>query len=58
MKNCEAKTHETKHFRIMIVMIQNLENRMEKMQQSSNKDIEELKNKHTETTPLLKLKIL
>ena len=45
-------------FRIMIVMIQNLENRMEKMQQSSNKDIEELKNKHTETTPLLKLKIL
>ena len=41
----------------MIVMIQNLENRMEKMQQSSNKDIEELKNKHTETTPLLKLKI-
>ena len=46
-----------KQFRIMIVMIQNLENRMEKMQQSSNKDIEELKNKHTETTPLLKLKI-
>ena len=41
----------------MIVMIQNLENRMEKMQQSSNKDIEELKNKHTEITPLLKLKI-
>ena len=38
-------------------MIQNLENRVEKMQQSSNKDIEELKNKHTETTPLLKLKI-
>ena len=47
-----------KQFRIMIVMIQNLENRVEKMQQSSNKDIEELKNKHTETTPLLKLKIL
>ena len=47
-----------KQFRIMIVMIKNLENRMEKMQQSSNKDIEELKNKHTETTPLLKLKIL
>ena len=41
----------------MIVMIQKLENRMEKMQLSSNKDIEELKNKHTETTPLLKLKI-
>ena len=47
-----------KQFRIMIVMIQKLENRMEKMQLSSNKDIEKLKNKHTETTPLLKLKIL
>ena len=30
-------------------MIKNLENKMEKMQQSINKDIEELKNKHTET---------
>ena len=39
-----------KEFRIMIVkMIKNLENRMEKMQQSINKDLEELKNKHTET---------
>ena len=38
-----------KQFRIMIVMIQKLENRMEKMQLSSNKDIEELKNKNTET---------
>ena len=39
-----------KEFRIMIVnMIKNLENRMEKMQESMNKDIEELKNKHTET---------
>ena len=27
----------------------NLENRMEKMQESINKDLEELKNKHTET---------
>ena len=36
-------------FRIMIVnMIKNLENRMEKMQESINKDLEELKNKHTE----------
>ena len=36
-------------FRIMIVkMIQNLENKMKKMQDSINKDIEELKNKHTE----------
>ena len=39
-----------KEFRIMIVkMIKNLENKMEKMQQSINKDLEELKNKHTET---------
>ena len=34
-------------------MIKNLENRMEKMQESINKDLEELKNKHTETTQLL-----
>ena len=39
-------------------MIKNLENKMEKIQESVNKDIEELKNKHTETTQLLKLKIL
>ena len=38
-----------KEFRIMIVkMIKNLENRMEKMQESINKDLEKLKNKHTE----------
>ena len=30
-------------------MIQNLENKMKKMQESINKDLEELKNKHTET---------
>ena len=48
-----------KEFRIMIVkMIKNLDNKMEKMQESINKDLEELKNKHTETTQLLKLKIL
>ena len=48
-----------KEFRITIVkMIKNLENKMEKMQESINKDLEELKNKHTETTQLLKLKIL
>ena len=48
-----------KEFRIMIVkMIKNLENKMEKMQESINKDLEEWKNKHTETTQLLKLKIL
>ena len=39
-----------KEFRLMIVkMIKNLENKMEKMQDSVNKDLEELKNKHTET---------
>ena len=39
-----------KEFRIIIVkMIKNLENRMEKIQESINKDLEELKNKHTET---------
>ena len=39
-----------KYFRIMIVkMIKNLENKMEEMQESINKDLEELKNKHTET---------
>ena len=39
-----------KEFRIMIVkMIKNLETKMEKMQESINKDLEELKNKHIET---------
>ena len=39
-------------------MIKNLESKMEKMQESINKDLEELENKHAETTQLLKLKIL
>ena len=39
-----------KEFRIMIVeMIKNFENKMEEMQESINKDLEELKNKQTET---------
>ena len=39
-----------KEFRILIVMmIKNFENKMEKMQESINKDLEELKNKHTGT---------
>ena len=39
-----------KEFRIMIVkMIKNLENKMEKMSESINKGLEELKNNHTET---------
>ena len=38
-----------KEFRIMIVkMIQNLRNRMEKTQETFNKDLEELKSKQTE----------
>ena len=48
-----------KEFWIMIVkMIKNLENKMEKMKESINKDLEELKSKCTGTTQLLKLKIL
>ena len=39
-----------KEFRIMIVkMIKNLEKKMEDMQESINKDLEEVKNIHTET---------
>ena len=38
-------------------MIKNLENKMEKMQESSDKDLEELKNKHTETNnPITEIK--
>ena len=37
-----------KEFRVMIIkMIQNLGNRMEKLQETFNKDLEELKNKQT-----------
>ena len=65
-RNTEVQVNEEeigklpgKEFRTMIVkMIKNLENKMEKMQESINKDLEELKNKCTETTQLLKLKIL
>ena len=39
-------------------MIKNLENKMEKVQEPINKDLKEKKNKHAETTQLLKLKIL
>ena len=55
----EISKQPEKEFRIMVVkMIKNLENQMEKMQESINKDLEELKNEHTETTQLLKLTIL
>ena len=57
IRNTELQTNEEeigklpeKAFRIMIVkMIKNLENKMETIQESINKDLEELKNKHTET---------
>ena len=40
-------------------MIKNLENKMEKMQESINKDLKELKiNMQRQTTKLLKLKVL
>ena len=39
-----------KEFRIIIAnMVKSLENRMEKMKESINKDLGELKNNHTET---------
>ena len=48
-----------KEFRIMIVKMikkKNLENRMEKMQESTNKNLEELKNKHTENNIITEIK--
>ena len=57
IRNTEVQINEEeigklpeKEFRIMIVkMIKNLENKTEKTQESMNKDLEELKNKHAET---------
>ena len=44
---------------MIINMIKNLENKMEKTQDSSNKDLEELKNKHEEKNKTItELKIL
>ena len=56
-KNTEVQINEEeigklpeKEFRIMIVkVIKNLENKMEKMQESIKKDLEKLENKHTKT---------
>ena len=55
-KNTEVQINEEaigklpeKEFRMIVKMIKNLENKMEKMQESINKDLEELKNKYTET---------
>ena len=49
-----------KEFRIIIAKtIKNLESKMEKMQESISKDLEELKiNMQRQTTQILKLKIL
>ena len=52
-RNIQVQRHEEeigkrpeKEFRIIMVkMIKNLESKMEKMQESNNKDLEELKNK-------------
>ena len=38
---------------MIVKMIKNLENRMEKMQESANNDLEELKNKHAETNNII-----
>ena len=55
-RNTEAQINEEeigklpkKEFRMIVTMIKNHENKKEKMQISINKDLEELKNKHTET---------
>ena len=58
IRNTEGQINEEeigklpeKEFRIMIAKtIKNLENRMEKTQESINKDLKELKNKHTNNT--------
>ena len=42
---------------MIVKLIKNVENKMEKMQKSINKDLEELINKHPETNNTLKLKI-
>ena len=52
--NEEEISKPEKEFRIMIVkMIKKLESKMEKIQESINKDIEELKNKHAETNNII-----
>ena len=38
---------------MIVKMIKNLENKMEKIQESINKDLEVLKNKHTETNNII-----
>ena len=63
-RNTEVQINEEEigkqEFRIMTVkMIKNIENKMEKMRESINKDLEELKNKHAETNNTIpEIKIL
>ena len=38
---------------MIVKMVKNLENKMEKIQESMNKDLEELKNKHTEANNII-----
>ena len=60
-RNTEVQINEeeigklpAKEFTIMTVkMIKNIENKMEKIQDSVNKDLEELKNKHTEANNII-----
>jgi len=50
LKDEEIGKLPEKEFRIMIVkIIKNVENKMGKMQESINKELEELKNNHIET---------
>ena len=53
IRNTEVQINEEeigklpeKEFRMILKMIKNLENKMDKMQDSINKNLEELKNKH------------
>ena len=65
-KNPPDKTNEEeigslpeKEFRVMIVkMMQNLGNRMEKIQEIFNRELEELKSKQTMMNNTMKFKIL
>ena len=41
---------------MIVKMIKNLENKMEKMQESIKRDLEELKNKHVETNTITEIK--
>ena len=41
---------------MIVKMNKNLENKMERMQESINKDLEELKNKHTENNTITEIK--